>query len=207
MSKIALISTSTRQPRVGPAIADLIKTILTPSLPSFSSLTIIDVFDFALPVYDEIGLMPAMVPAKGTFKNAHSKAWSTEIAKYDAYILLANEYNFGMSGATKNAIDYLYNEWIGRPVLIVTYGIMGGMNASSQLKTVLEGMKLRVCGTRVQLAFAGEVAGPELWSAAGGILGELTRKAWIEGKGDLVKGFGELVGLMETPVVAPVMTG
>lgn len=205
MSKIALITTSTRQPRIGPAVADLIKTLLTPSLPSSTVLEIIDVFDFHLPVYDEIGLMPAMVPSKGTFKNAHSIAWSQKIEKFEAYIILANEYNFGMSGATKNAIDYLYNEWIGKPVLIITYGIMGGVNASAQLKTVLEGMKLKVCETRVQLRFAGEVAGPELWSAAGGVLGELTKAAWMEkSKGELVKGFGELVGSMETSGVAPV---
>lgn len=90
-------------------------------------------------------------------------------------------------------------------MLIVTYGIMGGVNASAQLNTVLKGMKLRVCETRVQLRFAGEVAGPELWSAAGGVLGDLTKTAWMENsKGELLKGFGELVGLMETYGVAPV---
>lgn len=150
--------------------------------------------------------MPATIPSKGTFKNPHSKAWSTTIAQYSAYILLANEYNYGMSGSTKNAIDYLYNEWIGKPILIVTYGIKGGANANGQLKTVLEGMKLRVCGVRPQLAFAGEVAGPELWSAAGGVLGELTRKAWTDDSGELVKGFGELLEkLEERPVGASVV--
>lgn len=200
MSKIALISTSARQPRIGPAVAELIQTLLTPSLAD-GTLTIVDVFDFHLPVYDEIGLVPASVPARGQFQNAHSIAWSNEIAKYDAYIVLGNEYNSGMSGATKNAIDYLYNEWIGKPVLIVSYGIMGGKNASEQLKTVLTGMKLRVVETRPQLAFAGAVAGPELWSAIAGQLGELTKTAWTEGKGDLVKGFGELLELIKTPVV------
>jgi NAD(P)H-dependent FMN reductase len=67
----------------------------------------------------------------------HAAAWSEEIEKYDGYVLLANEYNFGMSGATKNAIDYLYNAWIGKPILIVSYGIGGGTNASDQLKTVV----------------------------------------------------------------------
>jgi NAD(P)H-dependent FMN reductase len=198
MSKIGLISTSTRTPRVGPEVAKFVKSLLEPSAED-ATLTIVDVADFKLPVYDEVGIMPAMVPAKGQFANAHSIAWSTEIAKYDAYIILANEYNFGMSGATKNAIDYLYNEWIGKPVYIVAYGIMGASNASEQLKTVLTGMKLRVVETRPLLGFAGAAAGPDLWSAAGGSLGEASQAAWTENKGELLKGFGELLTLLKTP--------
>jgi len=53
----------------------------------------------------------------------------------------------------KNAIDYGYNEWIGKPILIVTYGIQGAKRASAQLGTILNGMKLRVVEKKPQLAF------------------------------------------------------
>ena len=31
----------------------------------------------------------------------------------------------GRNQEVKNVIDYLYNEWIGKPVMIVTYGALG----------------------------------------------------------------------------------
>lgn len=130
----------------------------------------------------------------------HAAAWSAEIEKYDAYVLLANEYNYGMSGATKNAIDYLYHAWIGKPILIVSYGIMGGGNASDQLKTVLEGMKLRVCGVRPQLGFKGAQKGTDMYAAMQGILGEETVELWnAEKKGEVIKGVEELEALLKVP--------
>lgn len=42
--------------------------------------------------------MPAMVPAQGEFAHQHSKDWSAEIAKYDAYIFVTAEWNFGLPG-------------------------------------------------------------------------------------------------------------
>jgi NAD(P)H-dependent FMN reductase len=195
MAKIALITTSTRNPRFGPAVTAYIKEIFSPAATENKiTLSTVDVADFKLPVFDDT-ILPAMVPSKGEFTKEHSKAWSAEIAKYDAYVLGANEYNFGMSGSTKNAIDYLYNAWIGKPILIVTYGIMGATNASEQLKTVLTGMKLRVCETRPALAFENGSAGPDMYTAvATGQMGDGTKNLWDkEKKEELLKGFGELV--------------
>ena len=106
-SKIAVIVTSTRTPRVGPSVGAFLKDLLESSGDASGvTLSPVDVADYKLPVYDE-PVVPAMVPAQAQFTKDHSKAWSAEIAKYDAYIIVANEYNFGMSGSTKNAIDYL----------------------------------------------------------------------------------------------------
>jgi NAD(P)H-dependent FMN reductase len=55
---------------------------------------------------------------------------------FDGYVLVSPEYNNGMPGGVKNAIDYLYNEWIGKPALIITYGILGGLKSSEQLAGV-----------------------------------------------------------------------
>jgi NAD(P)H-dependent FMN reductase len=74
------------------------------------------------------------------------------IAPFDAYIIVYLEYNFGIPASMKNAIDYVYNDRIGNPNLIVTYGIQGVKRASAQLGTILNGMKLRVVETKPQLA-------------------------------------------------------
>jgi NAD(P)H-dependent FMN reductase len=138
-----------------------------------------------------------MIPARGSYTHAHSIAWSEAISPFDAYILVSPEYNFGVPASVKNAIDYVYNEWIGKPILIVTYGIQGGKESSAQLGTILTGMKLGVVETKPQLTFHDE----EKYVPVGtGELGPLTVENWEkEGKGPLLKGFEELVEKLEKP--------
>ncbi|KAJ4178279.1 hypothetical protein NW755_013291 [Fusarium falciforme] len=197
VKKVALITTSTRKPRVGPKVASVVHEIIKNDTDASSGVEItpVEVADFNLPIYDE-EVIPAMVPAKASFSKPHTIAWSTEVGKYDAYILVIPEYNFGIAGATKNAIDYLYNEWIGKPVAIVSYGIQGGTFASEQLNKALTGMKLRVAETRPSLKFHGG-NGPDLFLAMGsGGLGEDTKKD-IEAEAPIIlKAFQELKELL-----------
>ncbi|OHX01219.1 NADPH-dependent FMN reductase [Colletotrichum incanum] len=202
VKKVAVIATSTRIPRIGTKVAELVKHAITKDAADSSiDLSLVEVATFKLPVFDE-QIIPAQVPALGNFVHDHSKAWSSEIAKHDAYILVIPEYNYGLAGGTKNAIDYLYNEWIGKPIAIVSYGIMGGNSASSQAQKTLEGMKLRVAPTRPALAFAGG-AGPDLMAAIGhGDIGEESRKRWEAETETILKAFGELKELLNVPPVA-----
>lgn len=188
---IGLIVTSTRAIRVGPSVGEFVKDILSKDLGD-ATLTTVDLVKFNLPVYNE-AVVPAMVPAQAQFQHEHTKAWSAEIAKYDGYVMVINEYNYGMTGGTKNAIDYLMNEWKGKPIAIVSYGIQGGTFASDQAQNSLSRMGLRVVPTRPQLAFAGH-HGPELMSAMNeGKLGDVTKKEWLENKAaDITKAFEEV---------------
>jgi NAD(P)H-dependent FMN reductase len=193
--KIAIITTSTRTTRVGPNVSGFIHDVLLQKYQQHQpalSLTPVDVAKFKLPLYDE-PVAPAMVPAQASFTYEHSKKWSTEIAQYDGYVFVIPEYNHGMSGSTKNAVDYLFNEWIGKPVLIITYGSHGGEHASEQLKGVLEAMKLKVCATRPTLPFK-SIRPDGIAAVTTGALGEATRADWEENKKEeILKGFGELL--------------
>ena len=51
-------------------------------------------------------------------------------------LLLSAQYNWGYPAALKNAIDYLYHEWKGKPAAIISYGTRGGGKAAEQLKQV-----------------------------------------------------------------------
>ncbi|EWZ33058.1 flavo protein-like protein [Fusarium oxysporum Fo47] len=188
---IALIITSTREARIGPSVAALVKSILeNHSDPSETSLTLVDLVKFNLPVYDE-GCHPAMVPFKAQFQHEHSKAWSAEIKKHDGYVLVIPEYNYSLSGGTKNAIDYLMNEWKGKPVAVISYGIHGGKHASDTAYEVLSQMGLRVAPTRPQLGFH-DGAGPDMFLAMAGKLGDDTKKQ-IEGQeAEIAKAWDEL---------------
>jgi len=202
--KVALIIGSTRAIRAGPEVVDFVqKTLLTSPATPKPELSIIDIAKFNLPVFNE-RVMPAMVPMYGQFEHEHSKAWSAAMAPFDGYIFVSPEYNLGVPGGVKNAIDYLYNEWIGKPVMIVTYGVHGGSHSSDMLKGILSGMKLRVVETRPMLKFGGYPDKSELMTAAGqGKIGAKTLELWEEeGKEPLLKGFGELVELLETPAPA-----
>lgn len=98
-----------------------------------------------------------------------------------------------MSGATKNALDYLYGGFVEKPVAVVSYGGMGGSFANEQTRAVLARMGLVVVEPPVELAFSGGI-GPDAFLAVNeGRLGEDTKKAWTTEKaGDLLKAFGQL---------------
>ncbi|KAH6717661.1 NADPH-dependent FMN reductase [Leptodontidium sp. 2 PMI_412] len=200
--KIGVIIGSTRPNRIGDQVAALIKSVLEEAssettLASPPTLSIVDIASFNLPLFNE-KIMPAMVPAQGEFAYEHSKVWSAEIAKYDAYVFVTAEWNFGLPGGAKNAIDYLYHAWIGKPVMIVSYGIMGGLSASDALKKTLAGMHLQVIDTRVSLTFpdadpAQHNMSPGLLGAMGGKLIEPVAEKWkVESKDEILKAYGEL---------------
>ncbi|KAF1814708.1 NADPH-dependent FMN reductase [Eremomyces bilateralis CBS 781.70] len=196
--KVAIIIGSIRGHRVSPKVAEIVKNhIDEQATASNIALTLVDIKAFNLPVLDE-DLAPAMIKA-GEHKHAHSRAWSAEIAKYDGYIWVVPEYNSSVSGAAKNAIDYLYNEWTGKGAVVVSYGIFGGLKAGEHLSQSLQIMKLKVAETRPALAYHGNV-GPDLTTGmTTGEVAEATRNDW-EGekvKGEVVKAFGELVGLIK----------
>lgn len=185
MSKIALITGSTRSPRVGTPIATWVQEVIASRPSDTLSVEPLSIADFNLPVYDE-PVMPAMVPAMKQFTKDHSKRWSEAIASFAGYIFVIPEYNGGLAGGTKNAIDYLYNEWPGKPVAIISYGTQGGSRANAQLSESLElVMKMKVVETKVLLPFA---PGSDIMSAVNeGVLGEDSQKGWNEtGKRDEV---------------------
>ena len=207
--KVAVVTLSTRKPRVGPEVAKIVTAAIAPDAAAADiELAPLDLADFNLPLYDE-EILPAMVPAHGQYQHAHTKAWTSAIAAHDGYVLVIPEYNYGVAGATKNAVDYLYNEWIGKPVAVVSYGITGGTNASTAIKATLEGMKLRLAPTRPALKFEKGADPGEMFAAIGkGIVGEETRKVW-EGEAvaaEIQKAFGEvkkeLLGELEAELPA-----
>ncbi|KAM0253629.1 hypothetical protein ACHAQJ_007204 [Trichoderma viride] len=200
LANVAIIITSTRTPRVGPKIANIVKDILEEGGKNETKLSLVDLADFKLPIYDET-IVPYQAPSQASYAHEHSRRWSAEISKYDAYILVIPEYNFGMAGSTKNAIDYLRNEWIGKPAAIVSYGMTGGKNASEQVKASLEGTEMRVSPTRPQLKFVKDDETADIFAAMHkGELGEKSREIWTtENRYDMLKAFEELKEALKAP--------
>jgi len=193
--KVALITGSVRTPRAGTDVVAWVDSVLKTRPTDDLKIEPLVISDFNLPIYDET-VMPAMVPHVQQFSHEHSKKWSAAIASFDAYIFVVPEYNAGLAGGTKNAIDYLKNEWAGRPVAIVSYGVNGGDKANEHLALSLGlVMQMRVIEPRVLLPFAkGNDVGTAVTT---GKIGEGTLNGWDAKKDDILKAVAQIVTALE----------
>ncbi|KAJ5090860.1 NADPH-dependent FMN reductase Lot6 [Penicillium argentinense] len=168
--RIAIVTSSTRRPRLNPTITHYIYDVLLadPTIPtnhhpatstdsSNSTDTdprhvifeILDLSTQSLPLYDE-SVIPASLPTSNPaphYSKAHTRAWSNTVQKYDAFIFVTPQYNWSIPASLKNALDYLFHEWKGKPAGIVTYGSRGGVKAAEHLRGILTGLRMRVVGT------------------------------------------------------------
>lgn len=142
MIKIAIIIGSTRPGRKADAVARWVYEIATKR--GDAAFEIVDIKDYNLPLLDE-----PMPPSQGKYSQPHTKTWAAKIAAFDAYIFVTPEYNHGISGALKNAIDYLYREWNNKAAGFVSYGSAGGTRAVESLRLVMG--ELQVADVRAQV--------------------------------------------------------
>ncbi len=133
---LQVIIGSTRPGRVGPAIANW----FADEAMSHGGLLVelVDVADYGLPVLDE----PEQANLR-RYTKEHTKQWSATISRADCFVFVIPEYNHGLNGATKNALDFLYHEWRYKPAGIVSYGGASlGTRAAQALKPVLSALKM-----------------------------------------------------------------
>lgn len=149
-------------------------------------------------MFDE-PIIPAHAKDESGYHHEHTKAWSREIASYEGFIFVSPQYNWGYPASLKNAIDYLFNEWVGKPAMIVTYGGYGGGKCAEQLRSVLEGCRMELTPSHVELKYpdmqwAKEKAFP------GGDLGlnaESDDSVWANERSNIVAVFGELQAALD----------
>ena len=136
MPKLYVIIASTRPGRKGPAIANWIY-VLAKKEGSFET-ELIDLKEVNLPFLDEPNH-----PRLQKYEHEHTKAWSKTITAADAFIFVTPEYNFSFPATLKNAIDFLHNEWLYKPVAFVSYGgVSAGTRCVQALKQVVSGLKM-----------------------------------------------------------------
>jgi NAD(P)H-dependent FMN reductase len=58
--------------------------------------------------------------------SSRNHAWAAKIGELEAYVFVTPEYNHGINGAIKNAIDFLFAEWNNKAAGFVSYGGAGG---------------------------------------------------------------------------------
>src|SRR4030095_11979364 len=145
MIKVAIIIGSTRPGRKGAAVARWVHEIAQRLSDAYFDLVALK--DFTLPLLEE-----PKSPMMGQYTHQHTKDWSAKIASFDAYVFVTPEYNHGTSGALKNAIDFLYHEWVNKAAGFVSYGGAGGARAVEQLRLVMA--EVQIATVRAQVLFS-----------------------------------------------------
>ncbi|MEV0646195.1 NAD(P)H-dependent oxidoreductase [Phytomonospora sp. NPDC050363] len=166
--KIAVIVGSTRPGRVSRDVADWVHSIA--SARTDASYEVVDLADFALPVYDEP--LPA---ALGQYAGEHTKAWAARVAEFDGFVFVTPEYNHGPTSALKNALDYLYAEWNDKAAGFVSLGSAGGVRAVEQLRLIAAELRLATVAAQVALPITTDFTAYPAFSPVESRAGELDR--------------------------------
>lgn len=142
MIKIAIIIGSTRPGRKAETVAKWVYQLAGKR--SDAEFELVDIQDYQLPLLDE-----PVNPSRGQYSKPHTKAWAAKIAGFDAFVFVTPEYNHGIPGALKNAIDFLFKEWNDKAAGFVSYGGASGARAVEQLRLVMG--ELMVADVRAQV--------------------------------------------------------
>ncbi|MFF2315222.1 NADPH-dependent FMN reductase [Arthrobacter sp. NPDC058097] len=145
MTRIGIILGSTRPNRNGEQVARWVLDIA--SRRADAGFELIDLRDHPLPHLNE-----PMPPSFGQYQHEHTRRWSATIAAFDGFVIVTPEYNHGIPGVLKNALDYLYAEWNNKAIGFVSYGAAGGTRAVEHLRQVAA--ELQMADVRQQVVLS-----------------------------------------------------
>lgn len=143
--RVAIILGSTRPERKGEAVAKWTHSVA--SRRGDALFEMLDLREINLPLLDE-----PLPPSMGQYSRPHTRSWAARIDAFDAYVFVTAEYNHGIPGALKNAIDFLYREWNDKAAGFVAYGSAGGVRAVEQLRLVMGELQVADVRTQVMLS-------------------------------------------------------
>lgn len=138
MNQLRIIVSSTRPGRIGPKVAEWVAE----QVPANDwEVRLLDLSAIDLPFFNEEDM-----PRNGNYAHEHTKTWASEIFESDAIVIVTPQYNRSFPAPIKNAIDYLYAEWQGKPIALVGYGWTGASDATADLAKVLRHVDASVVG-------------------------------------------------------------
>jgi NAD(P)H-dependent FMN reductase len=145
MLKIAIVTGSTRPGRNNEAVAKWVYGLAKTR--SDAEFELVDIADYQLLVLDE-----PLPPSLGQYSQEHTRVWAAKIESFDAFVFVTPEYNHSISGALKNAIDYLFREWNNKAAGFVSYGGIGGARAVEHLRLILAELMVATVRSQVMLS-------------------------------------------------------
>jgi NAD(P)H-dependent FMN reductase len=155
---IAVVICSTRPHRINPFVANYVASVIQSVPQTTAKVELLDLATLNLPVYNE-PVVPSYIPANDPTPHYHyeyTRTWSALVRKYDGFIFVTPQYNWSIPSSLKNALDYIFHEWNGKPSAIVTYGFRGGVKAECHLREILKGLRMTVAELTVALKIVKE---------------------------------------------------
>ena len=154
--KIGIILGSVRDDRVGAAVAGWVQE---QSAGREHTYELVDLKSFDVPV-----LTSATVPmaADKSYDDPRVQAWGDAIDAFDGFVFVTPEYNHGVPGGLKNAVDSLGAEWSGKAFGMVSYGADGGVRAVEQWRVIIANFSSVVVRGQVSLSLFNDFADGEL---------------------------------------------
>ncbi|MFE9404211.1 NADPH-dependent FMN reductase [Streptomyces sp. NPDC006530] len=133
-------------------------------------VTSVDLAEIALPFLDE-----PEYASSGVYAHPHTREWSALVDSADAFLFVLPMYNGAFTAPFKNAIDFLYKEWAGKPVALLSYsaGPTGGAPAAEMLLPVLTRLGMLPTERRVAVPGINALLGPDGFQAPEGLADEL----------------------------------
>lgn len=138
--KIGIISGSIRTERVSTQVAQYAHDIAS-KRDGEASYELIELADYNVPLLTS-PVHPMM--SNKNYDDPHVQAWSDKIDSLDGFVFVTPEYNHGVPGGFKNAVDVLGAEWVGKPVAFIGYGSVGGVRAIEQWRQILANFSMPV---------------------------------------------------------------
>jgi NAD(P)H-dependent FMN reductase len=138
MNQLRIIVSSTRPGRIGPKVA---QWVAEQAPTSEWDVELLDLSAIDLPFFNEEDM-----PRNGNYAHEHTQKWASQVFESDAVIIVTPQYNRSFPAPIKNAIDYLYAEWQGKPIGLVGYGWSGASDATTDLAKVLRHVQAEVVG-------------------------------------------------------------
>ena len=146
--KLGVITASIRDGRQGEIVARWFRG-LAGRRPELEVLEL-DLGEVALPLYSD-RLHPKV--AEPSYFGPAGR-WAELVQSCDAFVIVTPKYNHGYPPSLKNALDYLYAGWNGKPVGFVSYGgSSGGVRAVEQLRLVAIELQLAPVRDEVNIPF------------------------------------------------------
>jgi len=145
--KIGIVIGSVREGRVGEGVARWVQERAASR--SGVDYELIDLKGFELPVFTS-ATNPMMADRK--YDSDVVTRWSAAIDECDGFVFVTPEYNHGVPGGLKNAVDSLGLEWVGKAVAFVGYGADGGVRSVEQWRQIIANFQM--VDVRAQLALS-----------------------------------------------------
>jgi NAD(P)H-dependent FMN reductase len=125
--KIAVIVGTTREGRFADRPTQWILDIANAR--GDAGFEVVDLRDYPMPFFNEPRSAAFMPP-----RNEVAVRWAKKIEEFDGYVFITAEYNHGVSGVLKNALDHVYAPFHRKPAAFVGYGGVGAARAIEQLR-------------------------------------------------------------------------